>query len=794
MKNSFAIALCILTRYLCFAQTNVNCEKQWMIDFYFKSEKNIHQQLNNVYDLTLTGKYADAHKIIHDIKNKSNSDLSKAAAISYEAILCYNESKYEKSIVLSDSVLNLLANEKNNRYSLKALNNKAKAFAAINEYDRAQKILDSVIIIATKNKDLYNLAGAYYLYGSIYSDKGFIEKSIQAFNKSVEIRTSINDEHGLAACYSFLGLSQSHLGNYALGIDYIQKSIQIREKIKDKRGLANSYLSLYKIYLEIGEEDKARESELKSLDICKDIGDLQCVSGRLTNLGQLLQKKGEYDNALTYHFLALTISKQLNIKNRIALVHENIARVYNHTHKYDDAIKHIDSSIVIRTQIGEEEGLVSSYVVLAKIYLNQQNYKQSVSFGQRAFDFGKKLELPYLIKEAHEVLSKAYSKLNQHEKAFQHYKDFIVLRDSLYNIDKTKEIVRKELEFNFKKAQELERLEQQKITEQAEQESKKQKMIILASTLAVVILSGLLIFAIWQYRLKIKSEKQLEYSNNELYFKNKELSEKSTIIEAQHNTIHLKNKEITDSIHYAKKIQTAIMPLKQEFINYFKEAFVLFEPKDIISGDFYWVTKKNDKIIYVTGDCTGHGVPGGFMSMLGVSLLNEIINEHDLTEPSLILSRLRKKVIHALKQKGLSGEQQDGMDMTLCVIDKSTSTLHYSAANHFFYIVNKNKKELKEYKGDKQPVGIFGNDLKPFKQYDVQLENGDVIYSFTDGLADQFGGPKGKKFKYTQLKELLLSIQDLSMEQQENEIKKRFYEWKGDLEQVDDVCMIGIKV
>ena len=238
------------------------------------------------------------------------------------------------------------------------------------------------------------------------------------------------------------------------------------------------------------------------------------------------------------------------------------------------------------------------------------------------------------------------------------------------------------------------------------------------------------------------------------------------------------------------------MPLKHEFAAYFKDSFVLFEPKDIISGDFFWITSKNDKIIFATGDCTGHGVPGGFMSMLGVSLLNEIINEHDLTEPALILSRLRKKVITALRQKGLSGEQQDGMDMTICVIDKEQMTLQYAAANHAFYIVRKKESgyELEEFNGDKQPVGIFGSDLKPFKQYNIELKPNDVVYTFTDGYADQFGGPKGKKFKYKQLKELLVSIQHLDLVAQEDIVKEHFANWKGNLEQVDDVCLIGIRI
>ena len=184
------------------------------------------------------------------------------------------------------------------------------------------------------------------------------------------------------------------------------------------------------------------------------------------------------------------------------------------------------------------------------------------------------------------------------------------------------------------------------------------------------------------------------------------------------------------------------------------------------------------------------------MSMLGVSLLNEIINEHDLTEPALILSRLRKKVITALRQKGLSGEQQDGMDMTICVIDKEQMTLQYAAANHAFYIVRKKESgfELEEFNGDKQPVGIFGSDLKPFKQYSIDLKPNDVVYTFTDGYADQFGEPKGKKFKYKQLEDLLLLNHAKSSQEQKEILNSSIEKWKGSLEQVDDITVIGYTI
>ena len=792
------IVICLLISSYCFSHGKTNSEKTWLIDYYFNSEKQLSENLSLIFDLTITGKYNDAKTEIYHLKSTvKKSSLAYSALLCYEANICYNESNYDKSFTLADSAISIISLiDKDNRYIVKALNIKAKALSAINEFESSEKILNETVQLAKSIDDKNGLASSYYLQNSNASDRGFYTKSKDLLLKSIALRKEINDELGLAASYSFLGLTNAHLGDYMQGIEYIQQSITLREKNGDKRGLANSYLCLYKIYIDIGEADKALESELKSLDICKEINDLQCVSGRLTNLGKIYQNKGDYRKALSYHFMALAISKQINIRNRIAEVHENIAQNYNFSKKYDDAIKHIDSCITLRKIIGDEEGLVSATLVLSQINYNQNNVKAAIENGTQALTASLKLKLPYLIKDAHQVLSNAYSQQHNADKSLFHYKQYIVLRDSLYNIDKTKEIVRKELEFNFNKKQELQKLEVAKKLAETDAESRKQKLIIIFSVIALIILSALLIFAIWQYRLKIKSGKQLQYLNSDLNLKNYQLEENSLVIETQHNTIHQKNKEITDSIRYAQKIQTAMMPLKHEFAAYFKESFVLFEPKDIISGDFFWITSKNDKIIFATGDCTGHGVPGGFMSMLGVSLLNEIINEHDLTEPALILSRLRKKVITALRQKGLSGEQQDGMDMTICVIDKEQMTLQYAAANHAFYIVRKNESgyELEEFNGDKQPVGIFGSDLKPFKQHSIELKPNDVVYTFTDGYADQFGGPKGKKFKYKQLKELLVSIQHLDLVAQEDIVKEQFTNWKGNLEQVDDVCLIGIKI
>lgn len=783
--------------FICFAFNlfSIDAEKKLLIDKYFP-EDPINQELTEINLLTIKGKYEEAKQAIYHLKQTKNNPPLYAAAIVYEANILYNQSNYKRCIQLCDTAITILNNDFKNGYVIKSLNLKAKALATIDEFNKAFELYAFIKKKAKENVDLYGLSVAYYLSGSALSDIGKTKESLLQFDSSLVLKKQIGDELGEAACYAFMGLDNSFLGNYSTAISFIQKSITIRERIGDKRGLANSFLCLYEIYFGMGELDKALQSEFKSLEICTAINDLQCVSGRYTNIGQLYQNKGDYKKALEYHYKALDISKKINLKNRTALIHENIARVYLKLNQLDLAFFNLDTSFTIRTTINDKEGIATTQFVYAMYYQQTNSIDKAIDYAEKSLQSAKTLQLAALIKDAHELLSNLYQSKNNDAEALFHYKAFIALRDSIYNIEKTKEITRKELEFDFSKRQQVQKILQEKELSIAEQENEKQRILRNVFLLFSIIVIGFLFIAIRANRIKHKAQKEVEFANKLLHSINLELKENNKTIEFQKHTIEHKSREITDSIKYANNIQSALMPKEEEVANYFTEAFVLFKPKAIISGDFYWISEVDNKIIYATADCTGHGVPGGFMSMLGISLLNEVIKEHELTDPALILSRLRKKVITALRQKGISGEHQDGMDMIICVIDKTKKELVYASANRPLYIVSKNNSSftLREYKGDSQPVGIYGRELKPFRQFQVQLSEDDTIYTFSDGFADQFGGPSGKKFKYKQMQELFLAVAGKSLAQQKVLIDLAFINWQGDIEQIDDVCVIGVKI
>ncbi len=251
-------------------------------------------------------------------------------------------------------------------------------------------------------------------------------------------------------------------------------------------------------------------------------------------------------------------------------------------------------------------------------------------------------------------------------------------------------------------------------------------------------------------------------------------------------------KQVTDSIHYAKRIQEAILPPLNYVKTLLPESFILYKPKDIVSGDFYWLDKKGDWTYFAAVDCTGHGVPGAFMSIVGHNLLKDILNNTDLTEPAQIMDKMNDGVANTLHAGSSEKQTKDGMDMTLCALNHKTLELQFSAAFNPLYIVRNN--ELIQYKADKFPIGMFVGEKQNFTHNSIQLQKGDHIYIFSDGYADQFGGPKGKKFMAGNFRTLLSDMSKLPIEKQRVNLNQTIEEWRGNLEQVDDILIIGVRV
>jgi serine phosphatase RsbU (regulator of sigma subunit) len=248
--------------------------------------------------------------------------------------------------------------------------------------------------------------------------------------------------------------------------------------------------------------------------------------------------------------------------------------------------------------------------------------------------------------------------------------------------------------------------------------------------------------------------------------------------------------ELTKSIRYAQNIQKAIFPPEDQFKSILNDSFIFFRPKDLVSGDFYWIRQVSNKIIIVAGDCTGHGVPGAFMSILGIIFLNEITNYEPLMPSYKILNGLRERIMKTLNQTGKESEQKDGMDISLLVYDKDEHTLEFSGANNTLFLFR--NQQLSEIKGDRMPIGVSGIMEESFQRKIIDIQKGDRVYIFTDGFVDQFGGTNSEKFKYKRFRKILYDIQPHDFSKQQQILKQTFNDWKGNNEQVDDVLVIGI--
>lgn len=341
------------------------------------------------------------------------------------------------------------------------------------------------------------------------------------------------------------------------------------------------------------------------------------------------------------------------------------------------------------------------------------------------------------------------------------------------------EVVTKRIKEQEKKAQELDKeikVKQVEISEKEKTLKDKDRVILIIAALSLLGII-LLLFSI--------------RSNNQRRKANKLLSQQKSEIERQKHLVDEKQKEILDSINYAKRIQTALMANAKMMNENLPEHFIFFKPKDIVAGDFYWASPVEDGFVYITADSTGHGVPGAFMSLLNISKLNDAINKNK-SRPDLVLNEVKDGIIKALNPEGSQEESKDGMDAILCKLDHKNMKLQYAAANNSFCIVR--GREVITCKADKMPVGKSHDDSSRFTFNELQLEKGDMIYTFTDGYGDQFGGPEGKKFKHKNLRDVLLEVAPLPINKQKEIVANRFEDWKGDLEQVDDVLVIGVRV
>ena len=568
-----------------------------------------------------------------------------------------------------------------------------------------------------------------------------------------------------AKALNTIGASYQLKGNYAKAIDFYQQSLKIRERLKDTKGISASVANIGSIYINIGEFEKALTYQLRSLKIFELMNNKQGMASAYNNIGLIHNNLGHYDQSIEYTTKGLKLFEELGDKQGVAASMSNLGNTHYSTGDYLVALEYQMQSLKYAVESGDKQVESITMSIIARTYLKQKKHNQAIEFATKAKQLAVAAEDISAEKEATATLYDIYKATNNHNKALENYERFIVLKDSLFKEDNQREIAQKELEYEYEKkaAADSVRNEEEKrvkdaliFAKNAQIEQDKTQKWALAGGVILLIIFGSFMYN----RFKITQK--------------------------QKNIIEEKQKEISASINYAKRIQYALLAHDELLKTNLPDHFVLFKPKDIVSGDFYWATQKEDKFYLAVCDSTGHGVPGAFMSLLNISFLNEAINEKNMEEPNRILEHVRKRLIKNISQEGA----QDGMDGILICFDRKNNSISYAAAHNKPILMK--GTELIELPADKMPIGK-GEKNEPFRLHTISAQKGDMLYLFTDGYADQFGGEHGKKFKYKQLEELFRKISSESLNNQREKLETTFINWQGNLEQIDDVCIIGIR-
>ncbi len=787
------------------------------------------------------------------ILNKQN--IKQLFFIIITIIYFVNNGVYANNL---DSLKKELANSKDNRDKIIAMSNIANEYTNTN-LDSATFWIDKALKLSQKISFKRGIATCYSTKGIIYEILGQYDSALDNHMRCLDIAQQLGDTNNISSALNNIAIVYDYMGNYQKSLDFQFKSLNYAIMLKDSESIASSYLNIGIVYYYLGIFDKALDYTFKGLKIQEKSGTPERLVNFLNNIGMIYENQNKNSKALEYYFQTVGIYKSQNNILNLADAYNNIGVSYLHLNKYDTAFSYFEKSkklkeevgntvgiaqalsnmglvykaqkkynlaldcyknaLKIQSAVGDKNGVLNNLVCFGELYLQINDFKNALLYFKKSEKLGKEIGANDLILSTYFGLSKVYYNSSDYKKAYEYNELYKILEDSLNSNEIKQKMIRLESDYEYEKRQEKIEFENTKRELASNTELQRQKLyrnFYFFGFGLMIILS----FVIYRsYRNKKKANILLAQQKNEIEEKNDELNQQKEEIEAQRdeitaqrdtvtiqkNQIELIHFEQTSSIHYAKRIQAAMIPTLDVLSKSGFEYFSIFLPRNIVSGDFYWTSKIDNKIIFCVADCTGHGVPGAFMSMLGISFLNEIVNKEKNTDAASILNKLREDIILSLQQQGVSGEQKDGMDMAIVTINTNTLEIQFAGANNPLYIVKSEKLkaeseklstldfQLSELKGDKMPVAIHER-MEPFSNQNLILEKGDCLYLFSDGFADQFGGPKGKKFMYKQFKDILLLNFNKPMHIQKEILENTFKDWIGNSEQVDDITVAGIRI
>jgi serine phosphatase RsbU (regulator of sigma subunit) len=708
-----------------------------------------------------------------------------------------------------------------------------------------------------KGKSLHGLSVAYGTHGRICYSMGNLPMATYYFTKALEIQEQLQKGHGVAMMYNNLGLLHRQQANYAQSISYHQKSldyflqnndsaniasvrvniglvskeigafeISLRnfyesisyfEKTNNYQSLASAHFNIGEIFSNLSNWKESFEHIGKGMHYAEKVNDKKLIANGFLNLGNGYTLKQIPDSAMIYLKKSENIYLEIDDKIGIADVAESLGDLNARLNAFPEALKNYTKSLEINTEIGRKASALSLNINIAKVFLSQGKTYEAKKVVEKVFKNSHQFGFQAIRRDAHRLLSEIFEIQGLSKEALYHHKRYAELNDSIFSIERAAKLAQMEALFNIDQKQKaISQLEKEKAIKDYELNQAKslilsQRFQALLSIAVLLVLLVVLLLLYRQYRIKRFSNNQLSTKISEVQQKNEEILTQKEEIENQKNELEhqkrlLKDKSeqlerfnwlLTDSIDYASSIQSALLPSPDIFQKYFSDHFIVFFPKDVVSGDSYWAYPHDNKILLALLDCTGHGVPGGFMSMMGITALTELMGRH-VTEPSETLNNLRLFVIESFKQTGKVGEQQDGMDIALISYEIGSNYIEFAGANHPLWLVKANpptpEEKLMIYKADSMPISYFPR-MSPYKTTKIPVEPGDQIYLFSDGFRDQIGGVNfNTKFGKEKFKELILSNSSKTMEEQKSIFEDTFFRWVDGNDQIDDITIMGLKI
>lgn len=612
-----------------------------------------------------------------------------------------------------------------------------------------------------KEKFLIYQATAYRYIGIVYRTKGLYDKAIKNYLKSLKISEKLNDKDLTCLLYINIGNVLYEQGSYPKANWYYKKALKIDLENNNKKGISESYMCLSRNYLALKKYNTAMSYSLKALKIATDIKYKEGLPFCYSNIGMIQEKQKLYEKALISYDKGLQLAYEVDDLNGVASIYSYMSNLHL------TIINDVHQNNVDR----------------------EYHLKKVLEYGEKGYQLALTLKSFSLQNSIAKCLQQANTKLKRYNEALKYAEIYIATNDSIYQRNKIRVTAELELKYKSKNDQlEIEKLA--KDSELQQSEIYKQKFVLYFLIGVSVLILSFLVLLLRLFKDKkianlaiISQRDEIVKQHEKMVYQNQLMLEQSTMI--------------TDSINYAKRIQQVIYPSDDFLSDLLGEHFVLLKPKDIVSGDFFWATRINEFVIVAVADCTGHGVPGALMSMLGISNLNEIVRQKAISNAAQVLELLRALIIESLNQKGGTEEQKDGLDIALCVINVHTLELQFSGAYLPCIIIKNNTHELIKLNGNNMPIGIHP-EMKKFDNQIIQLEKGDIIYLMSDGFQDQFGGPNNRKFLPKNVMKTFSKIKDLSMSEQKQILNETIEDWKNNYgikyEQTDDITILGFKV